>query len=202
MEGGGVEVKVHKFLDFFWIFSGSTLLKIKYASNFTHSSTDERGMFTIWGMLFSYIQVFFANEAYKRLFSINMRMMCAVLIQHIHTDGVCCSHTTDGRSSRHTPSLYVVLYTATHCNALQHTATHCNTLQRTATHCNTLQHTATHCNTLQHTAAQHVCCSHTQHVCCSHTTDAVSCPHTPSISHTPSATFLEISYTKETLQSL
>jgi len=77
-------------------------------------------------------------------------MMCAVLIQHIHTDGVCCSHTTDGRSSRHTPSLYVVLYTATHCNALQHTATHCNTLQRTATHCNTLQHTAIHCNTLQH----------------------------------------------------
>ena len=66
------------------------------------------------------------------------------------------------------------LYTATHCNTLQHT---CNTLQQTATHCittgdiigrwsdkhtarhckikarcSTLQHAATHCNTLQHTA--------------------------------------------------
>jgi len=34
------------------------------------------------------------------------------------------------------------IYTATHCNTLQHTATHCNTLQHTATPCNTLQHTA------------------------------------------------------------
>jgi len=66
------------------------------------------------------------------------------------------------------------VYTATHCNTLQHiyvsysffipvcvlwwtlfrsdnntlehAATHWNTLEHTAPHCNTLQHTATHCN--------------------------------------------------------
>ena len=37
-----------------------------------------------------------------------------------------------------------------------YTATHCNTLQHTARQCNTLQHTATHCNTLQ----QHTDCAH------------------------------------------
>ena len=45
------------------------------------------------------------------------------------------------------------LYTAIHCNPLQHTATHCNTLQHTTTNCNTLQHTATHamhCNACVH----------------------------------------------------
>jgi len=40
------------------------------------------------------------------------------------------------------------IYTATHCNTLQHTATHCNTLQHTAALCSTLQHSATHSNTL------------------------------------------------------
>ena len=45
------------------------------------------------------------------------------------------------------------VYTATHCNTLQHLATQCNTLQQTTTHCNTLQRTAMHCNTLRHTAA-------------------------------------------------
>ena len=53
---GGVEVKMEELIDFFW----STLLELKYASNlyasqFTHSSTDEWGMFTIWGKLFSYV---------------------------------------------------------------------------------------------------------------------------------------------------
>jgi len=52
------------------------------------------------------------------------------------------------------------LFTATHCDTMQHTATRCSTLQHTATHCNTLQRTASHCNTLQHTAAL---CSTLQH---------------------------------------
>jgi len=34
----------------------------------------------------------------------------------------------------HDSPLFSPLYTATHCNTLQHTATHCNTLQHTATH--------------------------------------------------------------------
>jgi len=53
---------------------------------------------------------------------------------------------------------YGDIYTATHCNTLQHTATHCNTLYHTASHCITLHHTATHCNTLQHTALVMVMC--------------------------------------------
>jgi len=65
------------------------------------------------------------------------------------------------------------VFSATHCNTLQHTASHCNTLQHTALHswytltyvytatqCNTLQHAATHCSTLQHTATH---CNKLQH---------------------------------------
>jgi len=40
--------------------------------------------------------------------------------------------------SRKSLYVYMYMYTATHCNTLQHTATSCNTLQHTATHCNTL----------------------------------------------------------------
>ena len=54
------------------------------------------------------------------------------------------------------------IYTATHCNPLQHTAIHCNTLQYTATHYITLQHTTTHCNTLQHTATHCNTLEHTR----------------------------------------
>jgi len=46
------------------------------------------------------------------------------------------------------------MWTATHCNTLQHTATCCNALHHRASHMSwcELQHTATHCNTLQHAA--------------------------------------------------
>jgi len=67
--------------------------------------------------------------------------------------------------------LQIYIYTAPHCNILQHISIHCNTLQHPATHCNKLgprvgscemshiqvkrrlQHTATHCNTARHTWA-------------------------------------------------
>ena len=71
-------------------------------------------------------------------------------------------------------SVFRCVYTATHCNTLQHTATHCNTLQHTATHCNTLQHAATHCNKQGVAACYNVvqcvamCCSVLRvAVCCS-----------------------------------
>ena len=96
----------------------------------------------------------------------------------------CDMYAVTPRAARKGYALYVLplssaLYTATHCNTLQHTATHSNTLQHTPTHSNafqytaarrghalyvlplslvccsgllcTLQHTATHCNTPQHT---------------------------------------------------
>ena len=71
----------------------------------------------------------------------------------------------------------VCVYTATHCNTLQHTSKHCRaedcrevTMQHnryltrctpiSSTHCDTLRHTATHCSTLQYTATQ---CNTMQH---------------------------------------
>jgi len=82
-------------------------------------------------------------------------------------------------TARHCDTLQ---HTATHCSTLHHTATHCNTLKKlcsslygvrvwrdlsipcvyTATHCNALQRTATHCNALQHTATHCHTLQHTQ----------------------------------------
>ena len=59
--------------------------------------------------------------------------------------------TKNNSSEMFLPST-AAIWSATHCNTLQHNATRYNILQHTAAHCNTMQHTATHCNALQHTA--------------------------------------------------
>jgi len=74
-----------------------------------------------------------------------------------------------------------MLFTATHCNTLQHAATHCNTLYGIARsivwcQCRSLQHTATHCNTL-HRVVQDCVLPHMTQSCVRRDTLTFFFPH-------------------------